>query len=172
MTTDPLVEAVNLLIDAQNYSALAIEMTRLVEHGPTEHRYGMGLAPLNALVDLGRSDRSAFERLLKLVDGKRQENPKMAKLDYQRDLMRVRRQRMAKALLLHEQRQGALRGAARKTEVASIRERWTRAKAQFIVDRDATSAEERAQATRDFWAMVDRQLDANLANLQRIAAVA
>lgn len=169
---DTIVEAVNLLIAAENYSALAAEMTRRIEDRASEIEYGQGLLPLNALVDLGRRDRNAFERVLKLVDGKRREDPKSAKRDYQRDLMRERRQRMAKAILLHEARSGALRGADRKTEMESVRQRWTRAKAQFIVDRGATSAEERTQATRAFWAMVDRQLDANLANLQRTAAVA
>lgn len=172
MTHDPLVEAVNLLIASSTYSALAQEMTRIVEGAAPDVAYDADLIPLNALVALGRQDRNAFERLLDLVEEKRKEDPKTAKVDYQRDLMRTRRQRMAKALLMHEARSGALRGAARKAEMASIRERWTRAKAQFIVDRDASSAKERAQATQDFWAMVDRQLDANIANLHRIAAVA
>lgn len=169
---DPLVEAVNLLIEAENYSSLAAEMTRLIEHGSTEVQYGMGLAPLNALVELGRTDRNAFERVLVLVEGKRKEDPKSAKRDYQRDIMRERRQRMAKAILLHEARVGALKGGARATEMAEIRKRWTRAKAQYIVDSGATSAEDRRQAVQSFWAMVDRQLDANLANMQRTAAVA
>jgi hypothetical protein len=168
-----IVNAVNLLIEAHNYSALAQEMTHFVEEvrGGTP-RYSGDLDPLNALISLGRANRAAFERVLKLVDEKRKEDPKTAKRDYQRDIMRERRQRMAKAILLHEARHGALKGEARTLEMASIRARWTRAKTQFIVDRSPPSAEDRLAAIRDFWDMVDRQLDANVANLRRTAAVA
>lgn len=171
MTDDaPLVAAVNHLIKADNYSLLTMGMTRAVENPRLPFT---GDPPcLEAMVDLGRADRNAFERLLTLIEEKRQEDPKTAKKDYQRDLMRERRQRMAKAILLHEARSGPLKGDARAKEMASIRERWTRAKAQFIVDKDASSGTERVQATRDFWAMVDRQLDANIANLRRMQAVA
>lgn len=174
MSTDPqLVAAVNLLIKEEKaYSNLVREMTKLIEDGPVGFRYEIALEPLNTLVDLGRRDRDAFERVLKFIDGKRQARPNTAKVDYQRDLMRERRQRMAKAMLLHEARTGPLKGDERKAQMASIRERWTRAQRQFIVDREATSAAERRQAHRDFWEMVDRHLDANLTNLQRTSAVA
>jgi hypothetical protein len=170
---DPVVEAVNLLIEAPDYSARAQEMTRTLERPGLRVAYEGDLACLNALVDLGETDRNAFERLLQLIEAKRKENPKSAKRDYQRDIMRDRRKRMAKAILLHEARSGPLRGADRTTEMAAIRARWTRAKAQFIVDRQSSSStNERLQATRDFWEMVDRQLDANIANLHRTPAVA
>jgi hypothetical protein len=171
-TDDPITEAVNLLIEAENYSTLAQEMTRAIERPVMRVAYVDEHACFNALVDLGETDRNAFERLLKLIDAKRQENPKTAKRDYQRDIMRDRRKRMAKAILLHEARSGPLRGTARAAEMTAIRARWTRAKAQFIVDRQSSSSvNERLQATRDFWEMVDRQLDANLANVHRTSAV-
>ena len=172
MTTDPIVEAVNLLIDADDYSARVQELTRSLETPKEAVSYTGSMACLNALLAIGKDDRNAFERVVRLIEAKRKENPKMAKRDYQRDIMRDRRKRMAKAILLHEARSGPLRGAARAAEMASIRTRWTRAKAEFIVDREASSAQERREATAAFWAMVDRQLDANVANLHKTAAVA
>jgi hypothetical protein len=134
--------------------------------------YTGSLACLNALLDLGAANRDAFERILKLVETKRKENPSVSKRDYQRDIMRDRRKRMAKAILLHEARQGPLRGDDRTREMASIRARWAKAKAEFLVMRESVSAGDRLDATRDFWAMVDRQLDANVASLHRTQAVA
>lgn len=172
MATDRVTEAVNYLIEAADYSARAQEMTRSIENPRQRVDYTGSLAPLNALLDIGASNRDAFERLLKLVEDKRMENPTVSKRDYQRNIMRDRRKRMAKAILLHEARQGPLRGEARVKEMASIRARWSKAKTEYLVTRETSSGAERLDATRDFWAMVDRQLDANVANLHRTSAVA
>jgi hypothetical protein len=172
VATDRVTEAVNYLIDAPDYSARAQEMTRSIEAPRDRVDYTGSLACLNALLDLGAANRDAFERILKLVETKRKENPSVSKRDYQRDIMRDRRKRMAKAMLLHEARQGPLRGEDRTKEMASIRARWAKAKAEFLVMRETVSAADRLDATRDFWAMVDRQLDANVASLHRTQAVA
>jgi hypothetical protein len=172
VATDRVTEAVNYLIDAPDYIVRAQEMTRSIETPKARVDYTGSLAPLNALLDLGVANRDAFERILKLVEAKRKDNPNVAKRDYQRDIMRERRKRMAKALLLHEARQGPLRGEDRTKEMASIRARWSKAKAEYLIDRDVSTGGERLDATRDFWAMVDRQLDANVANLHRTSAVA
>ena len=172
VANDRVTEAVNYLIDAPDYSARAQEMTRSIENPRDRVDYTGSLACLNALLDLGAANRDAFERILKLVETKRKENPSVSKRDYQRDIMRDRRKRMAKAILLHEARQGPLRGDDRTREMASIRARWAKAKAEFLVMRESVSAGDRLDATRDFWAMVDRQLDANVASLHRTQAVA
>jgi hypothetical protein len=172
VANDRVTDAVNYLIDATDYSARAQEMTRSIENPQDRVDYTGSLACLNALLDLGTANRDAFERILKLVETKRKENPSVSKRDYQRDIMRDRRKRMAKAMLLHEARQGPLRGEDRTKEMASIRARWAKAKAEFLVMRETVSAADRLDATRDFWAMVDRQLDANVASLHRTSAVA
>jgi hypothetical protein len=172
VATDRVTEAVNYLIDAPDYSARAQEMTRSIETPKERVDYTGSLACLNALLDLGAANRDAFERLLKLVETKRKENPSVSKRDYQRDIMRDRRKRMAKAILLHEARQGVLKGAARAAEMASIRARWDKAKAEYLIKQETASGADRLDAIRDFWAMVDRQLDANVANLHKTSAVA
>ena len=172
MATEHVTDAVNYLIDASDYAARAHEMTRSIENPRDRVDYTGSLACLNALLDLGVANRDAFERLLKLVEEKRMENPTVSKRDYQKNIMRDRRKRMAKALLLHEARQGPLKGEERATEMAAIRARWAKAKAEYLVTRETASAADRLDATKDFWAKVDRQLDANVANMHRTSAVA
>ena len=172
MATDRVTEAVNHLIEAADYAVRAQEMTRSIENPRERVDYTGSLACLNALLDLGVANRDAFERLLKLVEEKRMDNPAVSKRDYQKLIMRDRRKRMAKALLLHEARQGPLKGEARTLEMASIRARWAKAKTEYLVTRETATGADRLDATRDFWAMVDRQLDANVANLHRTSAVA
>jgi hypothetical protein len=172
VANEHVTEAVNHLIGADDYSPRVLELTRSIENPKARVSYTGSLACLNALLDLGTTNRDAFERLLKLVEEKRKENPSTAKRDYQKNIMRERRKRMAKAILLHEARMGPLRGDARAAEMASIRARWAKAKAEYLVSRETETGGERLDATREFWAMVDRQLDANVANLHRTSAVA
>ena len=172
VATERMTEAVNYLIEAPDYSARVQEMTRSIENPRSRVDYTGSLACLNALLDLGSANRDGFERLLKLVEDKRMEEPSTAKKDYQRNIMRDRRKRMAKAILLHEQRAGPLRGAARAVEMAAIRTRWAKAKAEYLVKHEPETGGERLDATRDFWAMVDRQLDANIAGMHKTKAVA
>jgi hypothetical protein len=53
--------------------------------------------------------------------------------------------------------------------MAAIRRRWEQARAQFLAEQDVMSGEERLVAIRQFWATLDRQLDANIADLHKRA---
>lgn len=173
MAKDRIVAAVSYLIDAANYSALAQEMTRTVETWPNHPTQYVGEAGcLNDLLALGVKNRERFEQVLALVERKRLGNPKVSKREYQKLIMRDRRKRMAMALVLHEARSGPLKGEARTAEMASIRARWERAKAEYLASQETMSGKERQSAIQDFWAMVDRQLSANLADMHRTRAVA
>lgn len=163
MANKRVVDAVNFLIEAPNYSALIQEMTRIIERWDTHPMaYGGHLACLNAMLDVGLHNREAFERLVALIEEKRKAHPKMRRTDYQRDLMRDRRARLAKALALHELRHGPLRGAAREAEAKAIQDRWNAAKRQFLEARGKLGWAARNAATNEFWADVDAKLDANL----------
>jgi hypothetical protein len=173
MPNPRVMAAVNYLIEAANYTSLINEMTRIIEHWDTHPMYyGGHLSFLNAMLDVGVQSRAAFERLIKLIETKRQEHPKVRRVDYQRNLMRDRRTRMAKALELHELRFGRLRGEARMSEMAAIQERWAKAKAQYLAQKGAAGWKERCAATQEFWEQVDHQLDLNLKNTPRLAVVA
>jgi len=167
-----MTEAVNHLIAAPDYSARVQEMTRFIENPKGRVYYTGPVSCLNVLLDLGTTNRDAFERILKLVEEKRMEEPATAKRDYQRNIMRDRRRRLAKAMLLHEARSGPLRGDARADEMVAIRGRWAKAKTEYLIKSGADSSAERLEAIREFWAMVDRQLDANIANMHKTSAVA
>jgi hypothetical protein len=173
MPNDRVVAAVNYLIASDDYSTLIGQMTRIIEGRPPRPAQFMGdAACLNALVEVGIKSREAFEKVLALVERKRLVNPKVAKREYQKVIMRERRKRMAKALVLHEARSGPLRGEDRASTMAAIRRRWEQARAQFLASQEVMSGEERLVAIRQFWATLDRQLDANLADLHKTRAVA
>jgi hypothetical protein len=170
MMNDRVVAAVSHLIASDDYSSLIGQMTRIIEgRPPYPTQYVGSAACLNALVEVGIKNREAFEKVLSLVERRRLENPKVAKRDYQRNIMRERRKRMAKALVLHEARSGALKGDERTSAMAAIRRRWEQARAQFLAEQDVMSGEERLVAIRQFWSTLDRQLDANLADLHKRA---
>lgn len=168
MSNKRVVDAVNFLIEAPNYSALIQEMTKIIEKWDTHPMsYGGHLACLNALLDVGLHNRHAFERLVALIEEKRRSHPKMRRTDYQRDLMRDRRARLAKALALHEARFGPLRGAARIAEAKAIQDRWNAAKREFLTEKGELGWVERNEATAAFWKKIDTQLDANLKTTTR-----
>jgi hypothetical protein len=173
MTPDKrVVDAVNWLIEAPNYASLINEMTRIIEHWDTHPMYyGGHLSQLNAMLDVGVQSRTAFEALVRLIEEKRAIHPKVQRVDYQRNLMRDRRARMAKALELHEARYGRLRGEARMAEMAAIQQRWAKAKARFLAQKGPLGWKERNEATQEFWDQVDKQLDQNLKNTPRLALV-
>lgn len=168
MASERVVEGVNYLIEAPNYAALINEITRIIETWDTHPMvYGGSLTCLNAVIDVGLQNREAFERLIKLIEDKRKLLPAVRRTDYQRDLMRERRARMAKALELHELSAGPLRGAARMIEMQNIQQRWARAKSQYLAGKGKLGWAERNEASREFWETVDRNLDNNLAAAQK-----
>lgn len=164
MDKQRVTEAVNQLIYAPNYATLVNEMTRIIETWHTHPMvYGGNLRYLNAIVDVGLVNRSAFERIVKLVEERRKLVPHAKRVDYQRELMQVRRAREAKAIELHETLHGPLRGSRRQEYLTGLRDRWRAARAAFIAERgDGISWKERNTVANEFWDMIDRQLDANL----------
>lgn len=170
MQTDPrVVEAVNHLVSAPNYVALVTEMTRIIENWDMHPMYyGGAHSCLNALVDVGLHSREAFERLVQLAADRRKEKPATRRVDYQRELMRERRAREAKALELQELTIGhVLRGSARIAYIEGVRSRWNVAKDEYIKAKGDLTWSERNAATREFWAEIDERLDANLAEARK-----
>lgn len=163
VTQSTVVDAVNHLIGARNFVALVKQMTKSIETWDRSPMvYGGHLACLNSLIDVGLQDRAAFDRLVKLADDKRQQDPGLRRVSYQRDLMRERRGRLHKALELRDVTFGVLRGAARMQEARAITKRWAVAKAQYLENQGPLSWHDRNEATAAFWATIDRQLEKNL----------
>lgn len=163
-----IVRAVNYLIAAPNYAKLINEMTGIIERWDTHPMaYGGKLDMLNALLDVGLENRDAFEKLLKLVEQKRKLVPQTKRTDYQRQLMRERRARVAKALELAELTSGRLSAGDRRDREKALMDRWRQARREFIEAKGNLSWAERNEASTEFWNMIDRQLDANLQQARR-----
>ena len=164
-----LVEAVNCLITSDNYTKMINEITEIIEHWDTHPMaYEGQLKPLNALIDVGLESRDAFENLVKLIESKRQLIPPLRRADYQRDLMRERRARFAKALALHAATQGPIKTPAERAKIeGEIRQRWAKARKEFIESRGKLTWKQRNAVANEFWEMIDRQLDDSLRELRR-----
>lgn len=163
-----LVSAVNYLIAAPNYAKLINEMTGIIERWDTHPMvYGGKLEMLNAVIDVGLQNREAFEKLLRLIEQKRRLVPQTKRTDYQRQLMRERRARIAKALELAELTSGRLSTGDRKAREKALIERWRQARDEFIANKGNLSWAERNTASNEFWETIDRQLDQNLREARR-----
>jgi hypothetical protein len=167
-----VTEAVNFLILAPNYAGLINEMTTIIENWD-EHpmAYSGKLSCLNALLDVGLQSREAFERLLKLVEEKRKLVPTNRRTDYQRNLMRARRARIAKSVELAEALSGTKMDAAQKKEhTKTIQEKWAKARDEFIAGKGDLDWKGRNAASNEFWEMIDTKLDLNLRDARRKAS--
>ena len=168
MDKQKITTAVNYLIAAPNYSKLVNEMTGIIERWDTQPMaYGGRFATLNSLIDVGLENRDAFEQLLKLAERKRKLAPQTRRTDYQRELMRDRRARMAKAIELSELTSGPLSLSARTERQRHLQERWAEARAKFIEDIGALTWADRNTASRQFWEQLDETLNVNLRSARR-----
>ena len=160
-----VVEAVNYLIQSDNYTRLINEITEIIEQWDMHPMaYDGNLKCLNAMIDVGLESRDAFERLVDLIERKRKSIPVIKRVDYQRNLMRERRARFAKALELHELRSGKkLKSAAdRKKVTDKLRKKWADERATFISDQGELSWKERNVVSGKFWDALDATLDKEL----------
>lgn len=165
MTTniERLTEAANFLIASPDYAKLANEMTTIIERWHSHPMvYGQKLDVLNSVVDLGLANRDAFEALLKFVQKKRAQLPQAKRQDYQRELMRQRRGRLAKAVALREAEYGPMTAHRKKEYTKEVQARWAREREEFLKARGKLTWEQRNDAIAAFWQGIDNRLDVNL----------
>jgi hypothetical protein len=159
-----IIDAANFLIQADNCTTLVNEITKIIARWD-EHpmAYAGDLKCLNALVEVGLESQEAFEKVIAIVERRRRLLPAMKRVDYQRDLMRDRRARIAKALDLYQRSTGkTVTATTRPTIVAGIQARWKTAKARLIKAKGDLTWKERNDAAGEIWEMIDKQLDDNL----------
>lgn len=160
MNTARIVEAVNLLILTQNYARLTGEIRQIAENWDNHPMaYSGQLAPLNALIDVALTNTDAFDRLLTLAEERRRKIPQLKRTDYQRVLMRERRDRLAKALRLHETKRGKLRPEERRSFAAEVQSRWRAEREAYIEAKGDLTWKDRNAAAQEFWERIDRNLD-------------
>ena len=174
MDNKEVIAAIMYLIQSDRYASLIREITEIIENWDMHPMYyGGHLSVLNALIELGIGDRqttsgstgrTAFEGVVRLIEERRKLIPPLKRVDYQRDLMRERRARIAKALELHERTTGrSIRGTPERQRLsADIQARWNKARAEFIKARGKLSWKDRNAAGGEFWAMIDEKLNENL----------
>lgn len=163
-TKKRLLDAVNFLIASEHCKQYIAEIRDIVAHWDTKKViYADDLRALNALIDIGVTSPEAFRRAIQLVEEKRAALPKVRRASYQRDLMQQRRSRMYKAIELRELEAGRRFSQDEKQNLSKeIQARWQRERAAYIVEQGRLDFDGRNEVTRDFWAKVDRTLDANL----------
>lgn len=170
MDKEKIVEAVNFLIQSESYTRLINEMTEIIEKWDMHPMaYDGQLKCLNAMIDVGLESRDAFEKLVDLIERKRRSVPVIKRVDYQRDLMRERRARFAKALEIQELRSGKKfkTSADRKKYSDKLRKQWAEERAKFIAARGRLSWKERNVASGQFWDQLDNTLDKELRDARR-----
>lgn len=145
------------LVGSTNYMKLVNLVTRALDGDAVQVP-----AELMNLYALGHDDREAFEAALEEVEEARKGVPSTRKTDYQRELMRERRARLAKAIELAETTSGPMDAAAKRAREQALLETWARAKEEFV-----RSAEDKRAASRQFWCLIDNRLDLNLTNARR-----
>lgn len=159
-----ITTAVNYLIASPSYAKLVNEMTGIIERWDTHPMvYGPKLEHLNSLIDVGLKSRDAFEELVKLAGKKRQELPSARRQDYQRELMRARRTRLAKAIALREATFGKMTKPKRLEYAKDVQARWAEERTKFLKGQGTMTWHQRNEAIAAFWDGIDRKLDINLA---------
>ena len=160
-----IIQAVNYLITSPKYSRMINEITGIIEQWDTHPMtYGGDLSFLNALIDVGLSDRVAFEKLVKLIETKRKLIPEIKRVDYQRDFMAEKRARLDKAVELHELLKGKFpNGTARDAHRKVTQAKWMAERDVYVAAKGKLTWKETNAARNEFWAIIDRNLDEAIA---------
>lgn len=157
-----------MLIHAPDYSKLIRGVRDMIanwDEFPTRF-YGK-LSPLNHLVDLGCDDQQAFNRVVALIERKRKLAPAAKRRSYQKELMAARRNRLRKALELQALTKGEMSEESTARYSKELQGRWRSARDEYVKSKGELSWAQRNEAANEFWADIDKKLDANLADARR-----
>lgn len=162
--------AVEYLIETKRYVEQKKYVLETISNWPKRQiRFAGEDAPMNALVELGLESAEALTNVFGLVERKRRTVPNSKKMDYQRDYMRQRRQRIVKAIKLEEIVRGARMTDAERTAYSSATlAEWTKQREAVIAKHPEASWKERNQIAGQFWETVDKQLDHDLAEAKKV----
>lgn len=160
-----IAQGLSLLVNAKSFVQRVRQINEIVDGWEdTPLLFGGTLEPLNALVDVGLSNREAMTKLIDLAQSKRQQVPVAKRVDYQRHLMREKRERLYKAVELEELVRGAsLKGDARKKYMFALQAKWMHERNEFIATKGDLSWKERNEAANLFWRQLDTKLEHDLA---------
>jgi len=125
--------------------------------------FGDPFESYNALVRAGVENREVLDNLIQDVSERRRLIPEARRRDYQRELMRERRERIRKSTELEELLRGRMTPRNRKSFAIEAQRRWHVDRDRFIAAQGDQSWAGRNTATQNFWREFDRSLDEKLA---------
>jgi hypothetical protein len=161
--------AAEYLASQPDCTALIREIRRMAQVIGTrdERVFGGEQACLNALVDAAVTNPAGIEAIIQQVEAYRASLPKEHRREYQRTLMRDRRERQRIAARIHELKYGvSLSGNSRATFIATKHEQWMKARNAFLAGHPNASWDERHELTAQFWAALDQRQQARLRELE------
>lgn len=170
MDKQQVADAVNLLIAEDQYAKRLKQIVDIVEDWDDSPRvFAAKLAPLNALVDIGLDEMANLQELLTLVESRRKLVPLMKKVDYQRNLMREKRNRLTNMVKLEEMVRGKpMALQAREKYKRDVNAKWMKEKAAYLASKGDITWKAKNEATREFWEKIDAQLAKDLAEAERV----
>lgn len=170
MDKEKVAQGLTILINSQHYARRVRQVLDLVENWEeTPMLFAGALSPLNVLVDVGLASKEALNRLLELAESKRRAAPTTKRVDYQRSLMREKRERLAKAVQLEELVRGSpLEGDARERYKLATQSRWMKERNEYIAKKGDLSWKERNTAANEFWAKLDVRLEHELEEAKKV----
>jgi hypothetical protein len=168
MDRTTLKQAVEMLIASDEYSSIRREVVDMVSSDRPK-RFADNLETLNSLIELGKDSMEALNNVFSLIERKRRERPSVRKSDYQRDYMRQRRKRIAKAVELESIMRGKAMSPDEKSSfIAAISADWMTKRDKALAQHPEANWTERNRISGDFWQYIDSQLDTELAEAKRI----
>lgn len=175
---DSLLHAVNILVEAKDAPALYSALMSLLPVARNlGARFGGDRVVLNPLVELALTNPEQFQRVLALIEKKREAAglPPLApppdesfdKTDYMREFMQQKRERERRAVEIENMMRpeaSILRGRARLDFMQMQSARWnTQREALLTQAREAQGGRLPKEVTHEiitgFWARVDKELD-------------
>lgn len=165
-----IAEGLTVLVTGKEFTKRVRQIKEIVaDWQDTPLLFGGALEPLNALVDVGLTKPEALDRLIELAVAKRRQVPVAKRIDYQRDLMREKRERLYRALKLEELVRGSpVSGAARKKYMLDTQAKWMAERNAFIKAKGNLSWKQRNDAANEFWLLVDARLEHDLKEAQAV----
>lgn len=164
MDKERIADGLTLLANTKEFAKRVKQLHDIIaDWEDTPLLFGGALEPLNALIDVGLAKPEALGKLIELAEKKRRSVPETKRIDYQRELMREKRERLYRAVELEELVRGSpLKGAARQRYMTEKQARWMDERAAFIESKGVLSWKERNEAAGQFWRQVDEQLARDL----------
>lgn len=166
-----IAEGLSLLVETKAFAQRVRQINQIVDEWEQAPLVFAGtLEPLNALVDVGLTNRPALVKLITLAASKRRSVPLTKRVDYQRELMREKRERVYRAIKLEELVRGVpLRGEQRKVYMRDVQTKWMKDRNAFIAAKGDLSWKDRNEAAGEFWRQLDAQLAKDLEEAQHLS---